>query len=167
MVNRYHESFRENLRKSFDWNDARILDTHILARNMDADIANRYRLDLYKSQSDAVKRLTRGDDYADMEKMRGKVGNYVVDAREYALEEDLAVKYFNFYGCNYEGGEIVDDQNKGWECPGCHVKYMTIWKCLPDRCQRCGWLTPIGEMKRDGAFRRRCRLRNPSQAMAA
>ena len=154
MVSRYHEGFREALRKSFEPTDARLLDTHILARNMDAEIANRYRMGFYKSQSEQIRRLTRGEDYADMEKLRGRSGDYAPSPVEYGLDEDLAVRYFEFYGQNYEGGEIVDDQNKGWECPGCHVRYMTIWKCLPDRCQRCGWLTPIGEMKRDGAFRR-------------
>ena len=90
MVSRYHEGFREALRKSFDSTDARILDTHILARNMDAEIANRCRMDVYRSQSEQIRRLTRGEDYAEMEKMRAKSGRYDPGPVEYGLDEDRA-----------------------------------------------------------------------------
>ena len=153
-MSRYSEQFREDMRKSVSFDDMRIMDTRWLARNVDADAVNKCRLKVFHDQSRQIAHLTNSTgDAADMEKARDTLEAGQVDARSFALEENLAVIYFEHYGQNYEGGPVVDDPNY-WVCPGCHLKHQMSWKALPDRCPRCGWLSPLGEMKRDGVFRR-------------
>ena len=152
-MDRYHEQFREDLRKSVGYDEMRLMDTRWLARNVDADAVNKCRIRTFGEQSRAVARMAaRTGDADDMQKARETMDNGTIDARAFALEENLALTYFEHYGQNYEGGEIVDDPNY-WVCPGCHLKHQMSWKALPDNCPRCGWLSPLGEMKRDGVLR--------------
>lgn len=138
-----------------NWDDMRLMDPKVIARYVDSETVNRMRLSLYGQQSKAISRLiTKTDDYNDMEKARDTADAGVVDARTIGLDEDIAVIYFNHYGHNFEGGDIIDDSSKGWECPGCHLRYSMSLKAMGDKCVRCGWLTPLGELKRDKVFRR-------------
>lgn len=154
-MSRASEEFREQLRKDISYDDMRILSTDSLARMADPDTVNRFREDIYKQRRDQTARLTRKTgDYDDMEKLRATKGDYKMDEREFALEDNVAWIYFNFYGENFEGGEIMDNPDDGWTCPGCKLKYAMSLKGLPDRCNRCGWLSPLGRLKKDDAFRR-------------
>lgn len=155
MVSRYHEEFREQLRKSIDKDDMRLMSQDSLSRVADPEAVNRYRLEIYKQQSDGIRRMTsRSGTDAEMEKYRATKGDYKMDAREFALSDNVAEMYFQFYGENFEGGEIIDNVEDGWTCPGCKLTYKMSLKTLPDRCQRCGWLSPLGRMRKDGVFRR-------------
>lgn len=154
-MNRQTEQFREDLRKSITFDDMRLMNVNSLSRCADEDAVNKMRLSLYGQQSKKIAKMTqRSEDYYEMEKARATKGDYKMDVREFALEDDVAVMYFNWFGHNFEGGEIVDDAGKPWECPGCHLKYGMSLKALPDHCMRCGWTTPLGELKADGAFDR-------------
>ena len=149
------EEFREQLRKDISEDDMRLLTPDALSRMADPDRVNRYRESLFHTQSRQIAAATRKTgDYDDMEKYRATKGDYSVDEREFALEDNIAMIYFHFYGENFEGGEIMDNPNDGWTCPGCHLKYGMSLKGLPDRCLRCGWLSPLGRLKKDDAFRR-------------
>ena len=57
MVNRYHEAFREQLRKSIDKDDMRLMSQDSLSRVADPEAVNRYRLEIYKQQSQAVQHI--------------------------------------------------------------------------------------------------------------
>lgn len=152
------EAVEDAVAKSMNtWDDMRLMSPEVIGRYVDSQVVNKMRLSLYGQQSKAIaKHMYSSEDYNDMQKARDtwKPAGKGVDARDFDLDQDLAVMYFNFYGHNFEGGDIVDDSSKGWECPCCHLKYSMSLKTLDDKCMRCGWLTPLGEMKRDGAFRR-------------
>lgn len=154
-MSRAAEEFREQLRKDVSDDDMRLLSTDSLSRMADPDRVNRFRMEMYRRQSQQVARASRrSGDYDDMEKCRSTKGDYSMDAREFALEDNIAAIYFAFYGENFEGGEIMDRAEDGWTCPGCHLKYAMSLKTLPDRCMRCGWQSPLGRLKKDDAFRR-------------
>lgn len=154
-MSRASEEFREQLRKDISYDDMRLLSTDSLSRMADVDTVNKFREDIYKQQSQQIAKMTRrSGDYDDMEKCRATKGDYKMDEREFALEDNVAWIYFNFYGENFEGGEIMDNPEDGWTCPGCKLKYLMSLKGLPDRCMRCGWLSPLGRLKKDDAFRR-------------
>lgn len=152
---RARDEFRDQLVHSIDYDDMRLMSPASLARWLDVEKVNRFREDIFKQQSEGVRRMTQRSGTADeMEKYRATKGDYGVDAREFALEDNIAVIYFNFYGENFEGGEVIDNPEDGWTCPGCKLKYKMSLKTLPDRCMRCGWESPLGRLKRDDAFRR-------------
>lgn len=152
---RRQEQFREELYHDFDKHDLRIMPAAMLERWVDPQVANKFRLDIYKQQRKGIQKMTATTGSADeMEKYRATKGDYSMDAREFALEDNVAVMYFNYYGENFEGGEIIDNSDDGWTCPGCHIKYGMSLKMMPDRCIRCGWLSPLGRMKKDGVFNR-------------
>lgn len=157
-MSRYSDEFHELLRKDVSYDDMRIFDARSLARIADAEAVNKLRMSIYKQQSQAVYNMTlKSGTQDDMEKCkdRGKrVCGAGPDERDFAIEDNIAAMYFNHYGENFEGGPIVDNPEDGWTCPGCHVKYWMSLKGLPDRCERCGWLSPLGRMKKDGVFRR-------------
>ena len=154
-MSRAAEEFREQLRKDISEDDLRILSPDSLSRMADPDRVNRFRQQEYHQQSRQIADMTRRTgDYDDMEKCRATKGDYRIDEREFALEDNIAMIYFNFYGENFEGGEIMDNPNDGWVCPGCKLKYAMSLKGLPDRCMRCVWLSPLGRLKKDDAFRR-------------
>lgn len=153
MVSKKAENFNEALRKSIGYDEMRLMSTDSLARLVDAEVVNKCRLSLYGQQSAAIKRLThKTEDYYDMEKARASKGDYRLDAREFALEDDLAVIYFNHYGHGFYGGEIVDDASQGWKCPKCGLKYKMSLKAMPYECSWCKHITPIGELARDGVL---------------
>lgn len=155
MSSRSRDEFREKLRKDVSFDDMRLMSPDSLARTIGADRANRFREDIYTQQSKQVARLSRSSgDYDDMEKYRATKGDYRMDEREFALEDNVALIYFHFYGENFEGGEVMDNPDDGWTCPGCKLKYKMSLKTLPDKCQRCGWMSPLGRLKKDDAFRR-------------
>ena len=152
---RSREEFREQLRKSIDFTDMRLMSTAALARNVDAEAVNKCRLSLYGKQSEMIRRMTtRSEDYEQMERARASKGDYSLDAREFALEDNVAQIYFNYYGHNFYGGRVVDSPDKGWTCPHCGLKHMMSLKTLPPYCDRCHYISPIGEMIRDGVMRR-------------
>lgn len=144
------------MRKSLTDDDMRYLSPDTLARVVqDTDAVNRFRMDIHRQEARGIRRLvSKTEDGEDMEKYRATKGDYRMDAREFALDDNVAVMYFNFYGENFEGGDIVDNINDGYTCPGCKIKFGMSLKTMPDRCPRCKWLTPIGRMRKDGAFRR-------------
>ena len=155
MVTRSTEEFRELMHHSFTPEDLRLMPASMLQRWVDPEVANRLRLDIYRQERRGVERMaSKSEQGAQMEKFSATKGDYDMCAREFALGDNLAEMYFQFYGENFEGGDIVDNVNDGWTCPGCKLKYGMSLKMLPDRCQRCGWQTPLGRMKKDGAFNR-------------
>ncbi len=154
-MSRKSEEFEEQLRKDIDYDDMRTLPTDLLERNCDVDTVNRFRDSLYRQESRIIRRMTERSGTADeMEKYRATKGDYEIDAREFALHDNVAWIYFNYYGENFEGGEIMDNDKAPYECPGCHLKYGMTLKQIPERCLRCGWLTPLGRLIKDGVLRR-------------
>jgi len=151
------DQFRDDLRKSITYDDMRLLDTKTLARVADADAVAKCRVRMFRNQSRAIERYVNssGDDDI-MQKTRDswKAAGTGVDCRDLALSDNIALIYFNHYGENFEGGEIPDNADMGWECPCCHVKYQINLSTLPDNCLRCGWETPMGRLRRDGVLRR-------------
>lgn len=157
MSTRSQDQFRDELRKSITFDDMRLMDTRSLARVADADAVAKCRVRMFRNQSRAIERyVNRSGDDDIMQKARDswRAAGAGVDCRDIALSDNLALIYFETYGENFEGGEIPDDQNKGWECPCCHVKYQMNLSTLPDECRRCGWETPLGRLRRDGVLRR-------------
>ena len=156
MVTRQNENFRESLRRSMNnFADMRVQNPYVLARHVDAEAVNKCRVRTYRDQRYAINHMAdRSGDYDDMEKARATKGDYSIDAREFSLGDNLAQLYFDFYGHGFNNSPIIDNPNDGWTCPKCGLKYKMSLKLLPDYCRRCDNLTPLGEMKRDGAFRR-------------
>lgn len=158
MATRQQEAFRQALSKDFRkhlFTDARVMHTPALARVVDAEDINKCRLSLYGQQSDKVKRFThKTGDYDDMEDARAKINGYPVSPAFFELEDNLCVLYFNAYGENFYGGEIIDRPEDGYKCLGCGVHMMMNLKTLPDECPRCKHITPIGRMKKDGIMHR-------------
>lgn len=153
---RAREQFREDLRKSMvNFNDMRLLSNRTLGRHVDADVVNKCRLSLYGQQTRMVnKMVNRSGEEEDMERCRSTKGDYRLDAREWALGDNVAAIYFNYYGHGFYGDPIVDNPQDGWTCPKCHLKYSMSLKTLPEYCKRCDHITPIGEMVRDKVMRR-------------
>ena len=153
---RAREQFREDLRKSMvNFNDMRLLNSRTIGRHVDADVVNKCRLSLYGQQTRMInKMVNRSGEEEDMERCRSTKGDYRLDAREWALGDNVAVAYFNYYGHGFYGDPIVDNPEDGWTCPKCHLKYKMSLKTLPEYCKRCDHITPIGEMVRDKVMRR-------------
>jgi len=157
MSTRGQDEFRDALARSITFDDMRLMDVRSLARVADADAVAKCRIRVFHDQSRAIEKMTiSSGDYDDMEKARDswRPAGTGFDARDFALSDNVAMIYFNAYGENFEGGEIPDDANAGWECPACHLKYKVSLKTLPDNCLRCGWQTPLGRLRQDGVLRR-------------
>lgn len=156
MGKREQEAFREDLSKSLNtFTNMRLINNNVLARHVDADAVNKCRMKIYNRQSRAIERMaSRSGDYDDMEKARATKGDYRLDAREFGLHQNMCQMYFDYYGHNFYGGEIVDNPDDGWTCPHCGLFYKMSPKTLPEYCKRCDHLTPLGEMVRDGVMNR-------------
>lgn len=151
---RNEDNFYTEMRRSLTDDDIRLMSPDSLARIMDPEEVNRRRMDFHRQEARSIRRLvSKTEDGEDMERYRATKGDYSMDAREFALDDNVAVIYFNYYGENFEGGEIMDNVNEGYTCPGCKLKFAMSLKTMPDRCPRCGWQTPLGRMKKDGVFR--------------
>lgn len=157
MVTRSHEAFRESLGKEILRTpaDMRLMNPYTLARHVDAEAVNKCRVRTFHDQSKSIAHMTNrtGDD-DDMERARSTKGDYKMDAREFALNDNFALMYFNFYGHGFNNSPIVDNPEDGWTCPKCGLKYKMSLKMLPEYCNKCDHITPMGEMIRDKAFRR-------------
>ena len=153
---RAREQFREDLSKSmYNFNDMRLLNNRTLGRHVDEDVVNKCRLSLYGQQTRAInKMVNRSGEEEDMERLRATKGDYRLDAREWALGDNVAAIYFNYYGHGFYGDPIVDNPEDGWTCPKCRLKYKMSLKTLPEYCKRCDHITPIGELVRDKVMRR-------------
>lgn len=155
MTTRLEEEFEELLRHDFSDEDMRIQSTRMLQDWSDPERANRVRQDIYDQKRRSIERMTSRSGTADlMEKLRATKGDYAMDAREFALSDNVAEMYFNFYGENFEGGEVMDNSDEPYVCPWCKLKYGMSLKNMPDNCLRCRALTPLGRLKKDGAFNR-------------
>lgn len=155
MTTRSNEQFREDLYHDWSADELRIMPAAMVARWVDSEVANRLRMDIYHQKKKQIEHMTvkSGTD-AQMEKLRGTKGDYSMGAREFALGDDVAAMYFDFYSENFEGGPVVDNSQDGYTCPWCKLHYGMSLKEMPDHCLRCGSITPLGRLKRDGAFRR-------------
>jgi hypothetical protein len=156
MVSRSNDEFRQNLyREMNNFVDMRTLSAKTLVRHVDAEAVNKCRVRTFHDQSRSIEHLTsRSEDGADMEKARATKGDYRMDPREFALSDNLALMYFNFYGHGFNNSPVVDNPDDGWTCPKCGLKYKMSLKLLPEYCRKCDTITPLGEMIRDKAFRR-------------
>lgn len=154
-MTRMEEEFEELLRHDFSDEDMLIQSARMLQDWSDPERANKVRQDVYNQKRRSIERMTRRSGTADlMEKLRATKGDYSVDAREFALSDNIAEMYFNFYGENFEGGEVMDNSDEPYVCPWCKLKYGMSLKNMPDNCLRCRALTPLGRLKKDGAFNR-------------
>lgn len=162
-MDREHERFRENLRKSYSQNlftDARLLSNSTIARNVDAEAVNKCRLSTFAQMSGLTKHMIhRTEEYQDMEKARDKSVlasklDDKLDPREWGLDQYVEEVYFNYYGHGYDGGPVCDKPNAPWICPGCGLKVMMSMKFMRTNCPICKHITPIGELKRDGVLKR-------------
>ena len=156
MGNREQECFREDFAKSlYTFDNMRLVDNRVLARHVDSEAVNKCRVKMFKKQNEMVRRMTiRNGDYDDMERARASKGDYRLDCREFALHENMCQIYFDYYGHNFTGGDIVDNPDHPYICPKCGLKYKMSPKTLPEYCKRCDNLTPMGEMVRDGVMKR-------------
>ena len=158
MVSRSNEAFRQALEKDIRrrlFTDARVMHTGTIGRMVDAEAINKCRLSLYGQQSEKIKKMThRSGDYDDMEKVRSTYGDYRINPAFFDLEDNLCVLYFNTYGENFYGGEIIDRPEDGYRCLGCGLHMNMSIKLLPDYCPRCKHITPMGRMKKDKVLRR-------------
>lgn len=158
MVSRSNEALRQALEKDFRRNlftNARLMNANTLGRFVDADEINKCRLSLYGQQSDKIKRFTqRSGDYDDMVKARDMINGYDVNPAFFELEDNICTIYFNAYGENFYGGEVIDRADDGYRCLGCGVHMQVSLKTLPNECPRCKHITPLGRLKKDGILRR-------------
>lgn len=156
---RRHEDFREAMRKSLTeemWRDERTMTDATLARMVDSDAIERCRLSRYGQQSKAIAKLTqRTEDYNEMQKARdmGRPAGVRVDARDFDLDQNLAVIYYDAFGEGFYG-EPFPSKDDHYTCKGCGVKMMMSIKLLPEHCPKCGRETPLGELIKEGVLRR-------------
>lgn len=152
MVSRSRENYHEALRKEFCKDlaqNARILDSPLLLRHVDEDVVNKTRLSFYDTYSKEIAKTTvRTGDYDDMEKARDTKHECGLDSRDFALESQFEVEYFNFYGHGYNGSPVVDKLGAPYKCP-CGVSMEMTMKAAPEFCPICHRITPFGELKRD------------------
>lgn len=155
MTTRMEEEFEELLRHDFSDDDMRIQSARMLQDWSDPERANKVRQDIYNQKRRSIERMTIRSGTADlMEKLRATKGDYRADAREFALSDNIAEMYFNFFGENFEGGDVMDNSDEPYTCPWCKLKYGMSLKNMPDNCLRCGSLTPLGRLRKEGAFNR-------------
>lgn len=151
---RSREQFREDLRKSFTYDDIRLMDSRALARNVDAKVVEKTRLSIYGSQSEQIRKMTHSsEDYNDMQKARDTNKWGTLDARMFELEDNIPQIYYETYGQGFYG-EPFPSKDGEWICPKCGLKYAMSLKTLPLECERCRYITPLGELERDGTMRR-------------
>lgn len=158
MVKRSYEHMRQSLSEALRddlYHNARVMHTPMLARLVDHEVINKCRLSLYGQQSAAIKRFTKKTgDAEDMEALRNRYNDYKIRPSSFELEDNICVIYFNAYGESFEGTDIIDKPEDGYTCGGCHIKMQMSLKLLPDVCPRCGRITPLGRLKKDGILRR-------------
>lgn len=157
MTTRSREHFREGLYHSWSADELRIMPPWMIERfTDDPDKVNNIRMDIYRQQRQGIDRMVTRSGSQDMvEKSRAKDGRYNSgDPSDLALSDNIAEIYFNFYGENFEGGTVVDNFTDGYTCPWCKIHYQMSLKLMPEHCLRCGALTPLGRLRKDGAFNR-------------
>jgi hypothetical protein len=76
------------------------------------------------------------------------------DARDFELEDNIAMIFFNAYGEGFYG-EPFPSKDTGYTCL-CGLKMQMSLKMTPERCPRCGRETPLGQLYKDRILKRRC-----------
>ena len=155
---RENEDFRENLLKSFQkdlWQDERVMDDRLLGRMVDNDAIAKCRLSRYGYQSSSVAKFThRTEDYNDMQKAADtKNAGDMYDARDFDLEQNVALIYFENFGEGFYG-EPFPSKDTEYRCRGCGLLMKMSLKTLPERCPRCGRETPLGELYKERILKR-------------
>lgn len=162
-MKRSAEEFRENLRKHILENinkDARLMDTNLLLNVVDAEAVEKCRVKQFRNLESSVKHfVNRTEDEEQAQKardpsVRASLLTNHADFRHIALETSLQKVYFDHYGHGSNDSPVPDPPYKGYTC-SCGLRYMmSDWRTLPLTCKRCGRITPMGEMKRDGVLNR-------------
>lgn len=154
-----NEQFREDLLKSFQkdlWNDERVMHDNVLGRMVDNDAICKCRLSRYGQMSKAIQKFTqKTDDYNDMQKAKDswKAADKGYDARDFDLEQNVAVIYFEYFGEGFSG-EPYPSKDDHYTCRTCGLKMQMSLKMLPDRCPKCGRETPLGELYKEKVLKR-------------
>jgi len=154
MVTRYSEATKEEIRKEVAHdvaNQVRINRAYKIARHVDEGLLTRAVLNQYKQYESNIKRTVTTDDDA-VEKNRGTYGSGFHQA-EIPLEKPLAQIYYDAYGKGLDGSDCPSGVNEQYRCPFCGTQFQMSPKFLPDYCP-CGHITPMGELKRDGFWKR-------------
>lgn len=158
---RGHEEFRENLIKSFEkdlFQDARVMNTASIGRMVDHEAINKCRLSRYAQESQAIRKFTeKTGDYDEMQKLKDQgyrpASTEKYDARDFDLDQNVCEIFFNAYGENFYGGDVVTDPSEGYTCK-CGLKMSISLKTMPDRCPRCNRETPMGQLYKDKILKR-------------
>ena len=159
VTKKENEQFREDLNKSFMndlWNDERVMHDKYLGRMVDNDAICKCRLSRYGQQSAAIKKMTqRTEDYNDMQKAKDswKAAGTGYDARDFDLEQNVALIYFQYFGEGFYG-EPFPSKDDSYTCRGCGLKMLMSLKTLPEKCPRCGRETPLGELYKEKVLKK-------------
>lgn len=155
MVKRITEQFEQALERDMTRNIkmyARSSNVAPFARRVDAEVVNKARMGQYFKEAEARRRMRNWDvEMEDWEKMRDKM-----EGLNPYLEigyDSFAKKYFDYFGHGFNGGPMMDNEYKPWQCPRCGTKFQCPASGLPPKC-RCGRLTPMGEYMQAKAYRR-------------
>ena len=156
---RENEQFRNDVAENLTadlWQDERVMQDRYLARMVDNDAICKARLSRYGQMSKAIRRMTqRTDDYNDMQKAKDswKAADSGYDARDFDLEQNVALIYFNAFGQGFYG-EPFPSKDDHYTCRGCGLKMQMSLKMLPERCPKCGRETPLGELYKERVLKR-------------
>lgn len=156
---REKEQFRDNVIQSLTtdlWRDERVMQDKYLARMVDNDAICKCRLSRYGQQSKAIRKMTqRTEDYNDMQKAKDswKAAGSGYDARDFDLEQNIAVIYYEAFGQGFSG-EPFPSKDDHYTCRGCGLKMAMSLKTLPERCPTCGRETPLGELYKEKVLKR-------------
>ena len=156
-----NEEFREALRKSLTqelYQDSRVMSTQSIARMVDHEAINKCRLSRYAQESQAIRKMTeRTGDYDDMQKLKDQgyhpASAEKYDARDFDLDQNVCEIFFNAYGENFYGGDVVTEPSEGYTCK-CGLKMKISLKTMPERCPRCNRETPMGQLYKDKILKR-------------
>ena len=159
--NYYRDSFRQSLDQATKrdlFTNARILDSRVILRSVDADAVSKARMGRMFRESASIRRMDKFDveeEWREKQRSRTDIrGGREAFELSLADQYSLPVLYFNTYGVGHNGSPCVDEDSQGWDCPHCRKTIMSPLSTLPLYCPACGETTPLGRMVEDGVLKR-------------
>lgn len=109
-------------------------------------------------QYGGFKGVMRKADTEGIEKARSTYGESVDTSGRLRVAEvpaDLSIEaeYFNRYGHGFYSSN-PDPMHQSYVCPKCRLKMGMDLSVTGEKCPRCGYLTPLGQLVKDGYHRR-------------
>lgn len=157
MASRRAEKNIEEMRKDVTHDivkHIKVSPSYKVARFVDQPVLEKTVLHQYGG----FKGVMRKADTEGIEKARSTYGESVDTSGRLRVAEvptDLSIEseYFNRYGHGFYGAS-PDPMHQSYICPKCGLKMLMDLGVMGETCPRCHALTPLGQLVKDGYYRK-------------